>query len=157
MVSPWKCFVLALILSFSGFARAAASNEEIIFKNQKITLGDKTFVVKVAKTQPELERGLMLVTKLGDDEGMLFVFNNEETRFFWMKNTLIDLSIGFFDKNKTLIDVQEMKSGQNIPDSSLPSYGSAKPAMYALEMNKGWFDKNKIKMGSKLKIYSKVQ
>lgn len=148
MVSLLKCFGLVLILSFSGNSFAALQ-----FSKKKVTLGSKTFVVEVAETLPQHERGLMFVPKLGEDEGMLFVFKNEETRFFWMKNTMIDLSIGFFDKDKTLVDVQEMKSGQNKNDADLPSYGSARPAKYALEMNKGWFDKNKIKLGSKLKIH----
>lgn len=90
---------------------------------------------------------------MGEDEGMLFIFKNTETRFFWMKNTLIDLSIGYFDAEMKLIDIKEMKSGKGVPDSALPSYASAQPAKYALEMNAGWFDKNKIKLGSKLKIH----
>jgi uncharacterized membrane protein (UPF0127 family) len=94
----------------------------------------------------------MFRNSLGEDEGMLFIFNNEETRFFWMKNTLIDLSIAYFNKGGTLVDIQEMKSGKGIAEASLPSYASAQPAKYALEMNKGWFDKNKIKLGTKLKI-----
>lgn len=148
MVSLLRCFVIALTISFSANTFAALQ-----FAKKKITLGSKTFVVEVAEATPQHERGLMFISKLAEDEGMLFIFKNEETRFFWMKNTLIDLSIGFFDKNNTLIDVQEMKSGKNISDASLPSYASAKPSKYALEMNKGWFDKNKIKMGSKLKIH----
>lgn len=151
MVSLLRCFVIALVLSSSLFG--TNSFAALQFAKKKITLGSKTFVVEVAETMPQHERGLMFISKLSDDEGMLFIFKNEETRFFWMKNTLIDLSIGYFDKNKTLVDVQEMKSGQNVSDANLPSYASAKPAKYALEMNKGWFDKNKIKMGSKLKIH----
>ncbi|WP_374076635.1 DUF192 domain-containing protein [Bdellovibrio bacteriovorus] len=131
------------------FSSAAMATE---FKKKKITLGTKTLVVEIAETPDQHERGLMFRDKMGPDEGMLFIFKNEETRFFWMKNTLIDLSIGYFDKNGTLIDVQEMVSGKGVPDPQLPSYASAKPAKYALEMNKGWFDKNKVKIGTKLKI-----
>ncbi|NUN04292.1 MAG: DUF192 domain-containing protein [Bdellovibrio sp.] len=122
------------------------------FKKKKITLGSKTLVVEVAESPQQHEQGLMFRDKLGPDEGMLFVFKNEETRFFWMKNTLIDLSIAYFDKNRTLIDIHEMTSGKGVPDDQLPSYASVKPAKYALEMSKGWFDKNKIKIGAKLKI-----
>ncbi|WP_295902114.1 DUF192 domain-containing protein [uncultured Bdellovibrio sp.] len=153
MALLWRCFanknffavgILSLFLSFSAHAKE--------FEKKKINLGGKTLVVEVASTPDQHERGLMFRDKMGPDEGMLFIFKNEETRFFWMKNTLIDLAIGYFDKNGTLIDVQEMVSGKGIPDAELPSYPSAKPAKYALEMNKGWFDKNKVKLGSKLKI-----
>lgn len=122
------------------------------FKKKKIKLGPKTLVVEVAETPEQHERGLMFRDKLGPDEGMLFIFKNEETRFFWMKNTLIDLSIGYFDRGGILIDVHEMTSGKGIPDEQLPSYASVKPAKYALEMTKGWFAKNKIKIGTKLNL-----
>lgn len=155
MASLLKCFVknkstfailiLSLVIAVPGWAFKE-------FAKKKITLAGKTLVVEVADTPDQHERGLMFRNKMGESDGMLFIFNNEETRFFWMKNTLIDLSIGYFDKDGTLVDVQEMKSGKGVPDSALPSYPSAKPAKYALEMNKGWFDKNKIKIGSKLKI-----
>lgn len=122
------------------------------FEKKKVSLSGKTLVVEMAETAEQHEQGLMFRTSMGQDEGMLFVFKNEETRYFWMKNTMIDLSIGFFDRNLVLIDVQEMKSGKGIEESRLASYASSKPAKYALEMNKGWFDKNKVKIGSKLKL-----
>lgn len=142
--------LLTLVAIFQVLFSSAAIATE--FKKKKITLGSKTLVVEIAETPDQHERGLMFRDKMGPDEGMLFIFKNEETRFFWMKNTLIDLSIGYFDKNGTLIDVQEMVSGKGVPDPQLPSYASAKPAKYALEMSKGWFDKNKVKIGTKLKI-----
>lgn len=139
-------FVLAFLFSFNAFAAEP-------FAKKKITVGTKTFVVEVAESPQQHERGLMFRTKMGEEEGMLFIFRNEETRFFWMKNTLIDLSIGYFDKNGVLVDIKEMVSGKGIADTQLPSYPSAKPAKYALEMNKGWFDKNKITIGTKLKVH----
>mgnify|MGYP006259988871 CR=1 FL=1 len=148
MASLWKCFAISVVLLFSSLSFSAEKS----FPTKKIKVGGKTLVVEIASTTVEQERGLMFRNSLGEDEGMLFVFNNEETRFFWMKNTLIDLSIGYFNRSGILIDIQEMKSGKGIADTSLPSYASAQPAKYALEMNKGWFDKNKIKLGTKLKI-----
>ncbi|MGZ3790976.1 MAG: DUF192 domain-containing protein [Bdellovibrio sp.] len=123
------------------------------FTKKKISVNGKSLMVEVAETPKQHELGLMFRQQLGADEGMLFIFKNQEQRFFWMKNTLIDLSIGYFDKDGKLIDIQEMKSGKGIPDYQLPSYPSIGPAKYALEMNKGWFDRNKIKLGSKLKVY----
>lgn len=140
-----KISMFLLLLPFCSLAK-----EQLIKK--KISLNGKNLAVEVAETAAQHERGLMFREKLGEDEGMLFVFKNEETRFFWMKNTLIDLSIAYFDKNGSLIDIQEMKSGKGIPDYQLPSYPSSGPAKFALEMNKGWFERNKIKVGSKLKV-----
>ncbi|MFM6930036.1 MAG: DUF192 domain-containing protein [Bdellovibrio sp.] len=148
MASLWKCFAISFVILFSSWSFSAEKN----FPTKKIKVGNKTLVVEVASTGEQQERGLMFRSSLGESEGMLFIFSNEETRFFWMKNTLIDLSIAYFNKNGILIDIQEMKSGKGMADTDLPSYASAQPAKYALEMNKGWFDKNKIKLGSKLKI-----
>ena len=149
MVLLLRCFVVVILLN-SIILQASSATE---FPKKNITVGTKKIIAEIAETPDQLQRGLMFRNGLGENEGMLFLFKNEETRFFWMKNTLIDLSIGFFDKSKNLVDIQEMNSGKNIADSALPSYGSANPAMYALEMNKGWFDKNKIKLGAKLKIH----
>jgi uncharacterized membrane protein (UPF0127 family) len=151
MVWRWKSVLgsLAAILFFSFFAQASSPQS---LPKKQITVGSKILRVEIAETRDQQETGLMFREKMGADDGMLFVFKNEETRFFWMKNTLIDLSIGYFDKDGTLVDVQEMKSGKGAPDSALPSYPSAKPAKYALEMSAGWFQKNKIKIGDKLKV-----
>lgn len=150
-----KCFkklklILTLVLMLCSLDVRAAT----AFSKIKISLGTKSLTVELAETADQHERGLMFREKMGPEEGMLFIFKNAETRFFWMKNTLIDLSIGYFDGNGTLIDIQEMKSGKGITnDTLLPSYPSAGPAKYALEMNKGWFEKNKVKIGTKLKVH----
>lgn len=150
-----KCFrkfklLLTLVLMLGSLSVSAATP----FSKIKITLGKQDLTVELAETPDQHERGLMFREKMGADEGMLFIFKNAETRFFWMKNTLIDLSIGYFDASGTLIDIQEMKSGKGITsDTLLPSYPSSAPAKYALEMNKGWFDKNKVKIGTKLKVH----
>lgn len=85
---------------------------------------------------------------LDDDKGMLFIFEEERPLSFWMKNTYIPLSIAFFNHRKEIINVVDME-----PDGlfrlKLDSYFSAGPAQYALEMNRGWFKKNDIDVGSK--------
>ncbi|RYZ87874.1 MAG: DUF192 domain-containing protein [Proteobacteria bacterium] len=145
MVSLWKHF---LAVSLIAFAFSTSKAENIKFDKAKIVLSGKTISVEMSVTDAEHERGLMFRKQLPENEGMLFVFKTEEIRAFWMKNTIIDLSIGYFDKDRTLIDIQEMKA-TSILDSRPPSYPSVQPAMYALEMNKGWFAKNRIKLGTK--------
>ncbi len=148
MVSPWKLFVaISTLFALGAFADAA----EISFGKERIILEGKTITVEIAKSEAQHERGLMFRKSLRENEGMLFVFNNEDTRYFWMKNTYIDLSIGYFNKEKTLIDIQEMKAS-SMMELRPPPYPSAKPAMYALEMQKSWYTKNKVKIGSKFKF-----
>ena len=108
--------------------------------------------VEVAETDAQHEQGLMLRKKLGLNEGMIFVFKDEQIRNFWMKNTIINLSIGYFDKNKKLIDVQEMQATNSMMEQNLPTYPSASPAMFALEMTDGWFKKNKVKIGAQFRF-----
>ena len=71
-----------------------------------VTLPDG-FVVnaQLADTPAKQERGLMFVTNLPENEGMLFVFDQEEEQVFWMKNTLIDLDMVFLDSQKKVTSV----------------------------------------------------
>lgn len=102
--------------------------------------------VEVATTPEQKTQGLMYRTKLEDGHGMLFIFVMEQPLSFWMKNTLIPLSIGYFDKNKKLIEVLDMTPAVGpVRDDLLPRYPSSRPAMYALEVPKGWFAKKNIK------------
>lgn len=144
-----RCFLGICVIMYGLLGNAVQAKE---FQKKKIKLGAKTLIVEVAQTQEQLAFGLMFREKLNPDEGMLFIFADEAVRSFWMKNTLIDLSIGFFDGKRRLVDVKEMKSGKGIIDQALPSYVSAHPARYALEMNKGWFEKNKIRIGDTFKF-----
>ncbi len=143
-------FVLVSFFSLNSFA----AEEQIKFLTKKIQLGKKLIQVEIADTEQQQSQGLMFRKKMNAEGGMLFVFSDEQTRSFWMKNTLIDLSIGYFNKEKKLIDIQDMSATSSIMQQSLPTYISKSPAMYALEMNKGWFKKNKIKLGSIFKFIS---
>ena len=138
--------LLCALLFSIFFSLNLFAGEDVSFKIEKIKIGSKTISVELAESETQLERGLMNRHKLESNAGMLFVFKDEQIRSFWMKNTIIDLSIGYFNKNKKLIDIQDM-SATSIMQKELPNYPSRAPAMYALEMNKGWFRKNKISLG----------
>ena len=111
-----------------------------------LTIKGKTIKVEVARTEKEKERGLMFRERLGKDEGMLFVYEREERLSFWMKNTRLPLSIAFIDKGGRIVDIQDMEP------FSLETHMSAYPARYALEMNRGWFAREGIKVGDLVKI-----
>jgi uncharacterized membrane protein (UPF0127 family) len=149
MASLWKFFVVSILLI--GIAGAVQA-KEVKFAKDKIKVGGKTIPVEVAASEAEHSQGLMYRKSLPENEGMLFIFADEDIRYFWMKNTYIDLSIAYFDKKKTIVDIQEMAATSVMEVSRPPTYPSAKPAMYALEMNKGWFAKNKVKVGEKFEF-----
>ncbi len=116
-----------------------------------IKVGSKTLKVKLAITPAQQRQGLMNVqgmppTKLPENEGMLFIYRREEILSFWMKNTTLPLSIAFIDKKYNITEIRDMEP------MGMDSVRSAKPAMYALEVNQGWFTKNSIKVGDKVSL-----
>ena len=107
---------------------------------------DKEIRVEVANTPEDRGRGLMGRKQLGDSEGMLFIFETEDYHSFWMKNTLIPLSIAFADKDGRILRITDMKP------LTLESHAPPKPVLYALEMKQGWFAANGIKVGDVIRF-----
>jgi uncharacterized membrane protein (UPF0127 family) len=100
--------------------------------------------VEIANTREEREKGLMDRTSLPEDRGMLFVFDREQPLSFWMKNTLIPLSIAYIDSQGRIVDIQDMQPLDETP------HPSAEPAQYALEVNQGFFADRGIEVGNVL-------
>ncbi len=100
---------------------------------------------EVARTPEQRATGLMFRDKLGASDGMLFEFEVPATQCFWMKNTLVPLSVAYIADDGTVVNIADMAP------QSLQSHCSAKPVRFALEMNQGWFTKRGIKPGFKLK------
>ena len=104
--------------------------------------------VEIADDLSEQSRGLMYRTALAEDRGMLFVYPDEEELSFWMKNTLIPLSIAFIDSEGRIVDIQDMKPLDDDP----PHYVSAEPAQYALEVNEGFFEERGVEVGDRANL-----
>lgn len=104
--------------------------------------------VEIADSPDEQVRGLMERTALAEDRGMLFVFPDEEVRSFWMKNTLIPLSIAYMDSEGRIVDLQDMKP----LDDEEPHYVSSEPARFALEVNKGFFEEHGVEVGDRAEL-----
>ena len=80
----------------------------------------------------------MGVEQLPADEGMAFVFGGARGSTFWMKDTLIPLSIAFVDEAGRVIDVLDMQPCESDP---CPTYGVDEPYVLAIEANIGWFER----------------
>ena len=104
----------------------------------------ETGQVRVADTESERERGLMNVSHLAADDGMVFLFDGATTASFWMKDTLVPLSVGFWNGEGTIVDVLDMQPCTNDP---CPVYTPRASYTTALEMNLGWFRDHKIAIG----------
>jgi uncharacterized membrane protein (UPF0127 family) len=135
----------ALFFHSFTFARDLYSQYEFA----KFSVGGKTVTAFIADTDEKRAEGLMYIERLDKDEGMLFVFETPQPLGFWMKNTVIPLHIGFFNAKGEFMHAVEMKVPP-VMESLPPSYQSRGPALYALEMNTGWFTNNKITKGAKL-------
>lgn len=115
---------------------AAAARELPVMK-----IGNATAHVELALTESDRQHGLMYRPRMSADDGMLFCYDHEGQRNFWMMNTLIPLDIAFFASDGTLVNVNETPMWPNprrAPDNYETS-NSAGPARFVLEMNLGWF------------------
>lgn len=112
----------------------------------QIRLGKEVLTVEVAKTHEARAKGLMGRRELPEGQGMLFVYEKAQPLVFWMKDTLIPLSVAFFDEDKELIHILDMDPPVGLP---LVRYRSRVPSLYALEVPQGWFEKHGIDRGAK--------
>jgi len=99
---------------------------------------------QVAQSPEQRAMGLMHRKDMPQHEGMLFVFESREMQCFWMKNTLLPLSIAFLADDGRIVSIADMKPLDET------SHCSAEPVRFALEMNQGWFAKRGFKPGMKL-------
>ena len=118
----------------------------------KMQLGGKTFTLEVAATYEARQTGLMKRDSMPDDHGMIFVFAYEQPLGFWMKNTLIPLSIAFIDDDWVIVDTKDMKVAPSPANGPFNIYESAKPFKYALEVNRGYFRTKGIGAGAKVRF-----
>jgi uncharacterized protein len=136
--------ISVLLLVFTVLATFSAQAEEgPHYQHKKIALAGQTLDVEIADNQERWAYGLMYRTELKEGSGMLFIFPEQKTRSFWMKNTFVALAIGYFNSKKELIDIQEMAAAQSEMQTEFPNYVSKEAAQYALEVPKGWFQKHK--------------
>lgn len=111
-----------------------------------VIFGTDTILAEIADTPETRERGLMFRNELGEKEGMLFIFEDEAVRSFWMRNTFIPLDIAFIDRTLRILDIQQME-----PESE-ELHTSSGPAMYALEVPQGTLAARGIAVGARPKI-----
>jgi len=105
-----------------------------------------TVLVEIAATEDQRQVGLMHRTSLPDGRGMLFVFDQTVNGPFWMKNTLIPLSIAFIDDRGVVVDIQDMQ-----PQDETLHYPAA-PYRYALEVPRGWFGRAGVQVGHQTEL-----
>lgn len=153
-------FLLTLIALINIFATTTSSAEVVV-------------TLEHAKTPSQLAWGLMQRHSLPQNHGMLFHFRQQKIANMWMFNCYMDLSVAFLDRDLVIQEIRELKAYPEKMDPRRPvlslrdinSYRaydpiiefyrnntitSSQPTYYALEMNAGWFTKNRILPGDRL-------
>jgi uncharacterized membrane protein (UPF0127 family) len=104
--------------------------------------------VEIADTPDEREQGLMGREHLPEDLGIVFLFEEPTTARFWMKDTLIPLSIAFYDDDR-VVAILDMPPCHADP---CPTYGPAVPYVGAVEANEGWFARSGVEVGDRVEL-----
>jgi uncharacterized membrane protein (UPF0127 family) len=117
----------------------------------KVCIRGSCFSVEIADTPDEREAGLMYRETLGEDRGMLFIFEQDGKHAFWMKNTLIPLDMIWIDKGTRIVHIE--RDVKPCSDDPCPSYSSPEEALYVLEINAGISEELGFEVGDKATIY----
>lgn len=111
--------------------------------------GSVLFEVEVARTEEEMQQGLMGRESMPDDRGMAFLFFEPTTGGFWMKDTLIPLSIAFIGSDERIQEILDMDP---CVEENCPIYTPAEPYTLALEVNQGAFEEAGVDVGDRVTI-----
>lgn len=138
---------VAALLAMFGYAGAllpplTAHAAAPVLPMAPLTIGKHKVTAEVVVTPEQRAVGLMNRFSLKPDHGMLFVFERPEPLGFWMKNTFIPLSIAFIAADGRIVNIEDMR-----PQTE-ETHWSKGPALYALEMRKGWFAERGIGPGA---------
>ena len=129
------------LVMFGVLALMACGGSKKGLPTQSVTLGEVPLTVEVAATDEHRRVGLMNRDSMPEDLGMIFVYPASGVRGFWMKDTRIPLSIAFIDTDGTIKRISDMRP------FNLDRVSSLYPARYAIDVNKGWFDRHGVKVG----------
>jgi uncharacterized membrane protein (UPF0127 family) len=140
---------LFLVLAALVVACARSAPDPSERPPSELTIGTATLHVEVAATPDARARGLMGRTELPADQGMAFVFDQPTTDRFWMRDTLIPLSIAFWDERGRVVAILDMQPCRADP---CPMYGPDRPYVGAVEVNLGYFEDHSIRVGDQVEL-----
>lgn len=140
-------FNVLIALAMLVTAEMAIAQQSVTpFPSVRVVINENDLTVEYAQTFEQRAQGLMYRQSLCEQCGMLFRFDSERMVSMWMKNTFIPLDVAFISKDGHITDIKPM-----YPHDLTPT-GASTPVLYALEMNQGWFARNKIVVGDHVKI-----
>jgi uncharacterized membrane protein (UPF0127 family) len=131
-------------LNTSRDVKFTAEGQLSIFKDSSATPYSR-FEIEIADNEYEIQTGMMYRKSLASNRGMLFVFPDEQMRYFYMKNTEISLDIIYLDKDRRIVSFQ--KNAKPLDETSLPSEA---PAQYVFEIAGGRADELGMEVGDRI-------
>lgn len=135
-----------LVLSCAGNDKGEPVKAQKELPAVVLRAGSVTVVAELARSQEEQATGLMFRKSLADGKGMLFVYEDDRRLGFWMKNTLIPLSIAYLAADGTIREIYDMEP------QSLKAVNSTRSVRYALEVPRGWFGRVGLAIGDRFEI-----
>jgi uncharacterized membrane protein (UPF0127 family) len=138
--------LLALAAGCSGGSDDGAGRPQVVIETDE---GEVEIAVEVADTDDERARGLMGRRSLPENSGMIFVYPGPTEGAFWMKNTLIPLSIAFYGSDGTILRILDMEPCRRDP---CPLYDPGVAFDGALEVNRGAFERLGVREGDRLEL-----
>jgi len=138
-----------LIIFFLCFSLLSCSSKKLPVREIPIERNGQVIAIvkaEIASTNEQRSQGLMFRETLPDGEGMLFIFERDEVLSFWMKNTLIPLSIAYITSEGRIIDIKDMYPHDENP------VRSSRSVRYALEVPQGWFSRTGVQTGDIVRI-----
>ena len=143
------CIVLFMgLLSSCSNSDSPAGMES--FEKREITIeggsGTVSLTVELAITDAQRAQGLMHRTELNDGEGMLFIFDRDQILSFWMKDTLIPLSIAYIASDGRIVEIFDLEPLNRNPVSS------SRSVRYALEVPRNWFERAGLGPGDRVHV-----
>ncbi|HEY8900451.1 MAG TPA: DUF192 domain-containing protein [Chthoniobacterales bacterium] len=143
MFRPVACFLFASLL-FSGTVLSQVPDKpQPKLPTISLSIGDRKLATEVADDDTERETGMMFRTEMADGTAMLFVFNVPQRRGFWMKNTIIPLSVAYLNASGMILEIHDLQ-----PKDERAVTSQFDTIAYAIEVPQGWFSKNGILPGS---------
>jgi len=146
-----RALLTSLTAGVLALAACAAQKGNPPLRTELLTVGPAQVVAEIARTPGERELGLMFRKELADGKGMLFVFESDERLSFWMKNTLMPLSIAYISSDGSIREILDMEPRSLAPVSSQYS------VRYALEVPQGWFSRAGVRVVDRVVLPDSVR
>lgn len=137
--------ILVALCQFCASWSAARTPPQGILPTVTLRVGTVAVEAEVADEIDERTIGLMGREYLADGKGMLFVFREPQAMNFWMRDTLVPLSIAYINAAGVIREIHELK-----PLDETAAQSAFRDLVYALEVPQGWFQRNKILPGDRI-------